>query len=252
VAALAAPRLTVTPEPTTLALALPAPVQHVQIAAPAAVTASLDAPPGTVVGTASAGGTSAQLVADDPARHAADACAPGPHDAVWTADALGLALYVDAAPLAVTLCPQSSLTLAFAPGVWHEPAGRGVFVWSAQVDDVEARALVRQPALLTLAGRVAAQGRIVLSGRLTAGGKRVAGATVKLLAGRRAVAATRTTSAGGYAFGFRLKRTTTFRTRVDMPARDATASVCAAGDCVSATLSPLHVLSTTFLKVTVG
>jgi hypothetical protein len=251
------PRLTVSGDAApTMTVSVPAPTARVRIVPPAAYDATLDAPPGAVVGTATAAGTTDRLVVDDPARHAADPCAPGPHDAVWTAAALGLSLYVDAAPLTIVVCPPSTLSLAFAPGVWHNPPGQGEFVWSglftpADGDEVEARALVRQPALVTLAGRVATRGRIVLFGRLTAGGRRVARAPVRLLAGRRTVAATRTTAAGGYAFTMRLKRTTTFRTRVDAPAQDVTGSVCATGDCVTATLGPLHALSTNFLRVTV-
>jgi len=281
------PRLTVATSggpaaatPVTITLARPAgdpATARVRISTPAAYATAIPAAPGVVLGTATAAGVSGEIVVDDPARHAADECAPGPHDAVWTVEPLGLAIYVDATPLTLELCPPpdsqpATLTLAFAKGVWSNPAGRGEFVWSALFTpvgeagrdpsaEVESRALFRQPALLSLAGRLGTRGRIVLFGRLTAGGKKLGHAAVKLLAGRsarttRSISSTKTTAAGRYAFSLRLRRTTFFRTRVDLPAQDVTKTGCAApsdapGGCVTATLAPLHALSSTFLKVTV-
>jgi hypothetical protein len=218
---------------------------------------------------------------DDPAAHAGDDCLPGVHAAVWLVEPLAVALYVDGgrdgSPLTIEFClpndvQPASLALAFDPGIWKNPASRGEFVWHARMTpsaatgpdstaEVESRAVVRQPTLLSLSGRLARRGRIELYGRLQAGGKKLAHVAVRLMSGRtaaktRIVSSTRTDAAGRYVFSLRLKRTTYFRTRIDLPAADITKAGCAApsaapGGCATATLEPFRALSATFLKVTV-
>jgi hypothetical protein len=254
---------------------------RVQISTPSAYGVSIVSTPGTIVGSVVAPGPGGPIVAEDPAEHAKDDCLPGLHDAVWVARSLGIALYVDAGSsslLTIEFCLPRDLqppvlTFQFGPGLWANPASAGEFVWSAglmpyasdgtqnPVAEVEARAIVRQPPALSLGGKLDSHGKIVLFGRLLAGGKKLAHVAVKLLAGRgphsmKPVSSTKTTAAGGYSFALRLHRTTYFRTAVDVPARDLTATGCKApsfapAGCVSATLQPFHVLSFTSLKVTV-
>jgi hypothetical protein len=167
-----------------------------------------------------------------------------------------------------------TLDLRFAASIWTNPTTTGTLVWRAFLTPyaagtatadpaatVESRALLRQPTQLTLLGRLAARSTIVLYGRLLAGARQIANASVTLFAGRTAksqtaVASAKTTSAGTYSFSRKLRRTSVFRTRVDIPVRDATATGCAAAStapagCVTATLQPFHVLSSTAVKVIV-
>ena len=267
---------------------------RVRIATPASYAATTGGSPGTALGTAKAtgpGALSGTITADDPADYAANTCLPGIHEGVWLLELSGggqtirIPLFVDSggsSSLTIESCLPSeaelggklaTLTLEFAAGIWKNPAARGEFVWRALLTPsgaagpadpaaaVEARALVRQPALLTLSGKLGKKGKIVLFGRLLAGGNAVARVAVRLLAGRspgslKPVSSTRTTASGGYAFSLRLRRTTYFRTSVDVPAQDVTRTGCKApssapAGCVTATLQPFHVLSFTSLKVTI-
>lgn len=147
---------------------------RIVIYAPGGYTTVATAAPGTVVGTAHADlqalainadtiiPAEGQIVADDPAKHTMDACAPGLHTAVWllnvsaSGQTLSVPAYVDApppstdalagpSPLRITVCfpspyvaPPVGATfgakvldaiLQLNQGVVTTPVARGSYAW---------------------------------------------------------------------------------------------------------------------------
>ncbi len=210
-------------------------VARVTLTAPAGYSIDLDEPVGRELGFASAGlsdvpGTTSSfadgsLVVDDPARYRgtpeAEACAPGPHAAVWrtTLSVLGqqfaLPIYVDrgssadpnAPAFVMRYCPiwpsptvpagvtAHSLSL-FVYDVIRPPTTTGRFTWSALVSPpvsggmspneartFEVRAVEPLPHTLTLRARHDAKKHSVqLSGKLTAVGQPEAGVEIEFYA----------------------------------------------------------------------
>ena len=157
-----------------------------------------------------------------------------------------------------------SVTLRFRSVLF--PFGPGVHVWpgvfTPYASDgrpdvpatVEARAVVRLPGRLSLAGRITnrRQRTILLSGALTENGLGLRGMLVELLVGGRRAFGVRTGSTGRYALALRRRGrgrvTSVFRARATVPARDVTASACggpslAPRGCASATASRFTALS---------
>ena len=162
-------------------------------------------------------------------------------------------------------------------GVFTNPTAIGEYRWSAfftpffagtaipnLMATQEARALVRLPIRLTLAGaylkqRMKAKKRIRklrISGSLREGGLGVAGAAIQIYVGTapqrlKLVRTVRTGPRGGYRFTVRLKKKTAyFRARVALGPRSYTATGCfgpsiAPGGCTAATLQPLAIATAT-------
>jgi hypothetical protein len=153
--------------------------------------------------------------------------------------------------------------------VFAAPATRGQFVWPAlftpypatpgppnAAGTVEARAVVRLPAQLTLSGRITNRARrtIRLSGALTENLVGIPAMMVEVLIGGRRAFAARSGSRGQYSIGLRRtgkgRVTSTFRARARVPVRDVTVAGCAGpslvpGGCVSATAGAFTILSRT-------
>jgi hypothetical protein len=120
---------------------------RIVIYAPAGYTGTVAAAPGTQLGTVHADlqalaispdaiiSADGQILADDPAKHITDACAPGAHTAVWilrvtvSGQMIDVPAYVDAPPLrADPLAGTSPFSITFcfgSPYVPAPPAGPG-------------------------------------------------------------------------------------------------------------------------------
>jgi hypothetical protein len=208
---------------------------RVDLTVPPGYTFDLSDKPGSSAGfllaiAASAGGGSdtsllaAPVVVEDPAAYAADpiaqACAPGPHTAVWLAApqilgrALELPIAVDATPTGdgrssytLHFCPLETPSAAYPSGVTlvsteldfataTAPKAAGTYQWSALVTPAtpgpltpdpgtafELRARVPVPNVLTLHARYDAKAKTaVLTGQLVQAGVPRANATVAIQA----------------------------------------------------------------------
>jgi hypothetical protein len=197
---------------------------RVRVSVPGGFTLNLVRPVGAVLGrgslvlasAANPGGegatTEGDLVVADPARYAGNArlqaCAPGPHAAVWRIEPLDVPIFVDPAtgPDAVLggydlrVCFDLASGFSFAglsldlERTITPPAAPGIYLWRAFVTPVtatgttdeggtfEARAIVPWPAVLSLHARHAkGKARYVLYGRLVLGGRPRGGATIRIL-----------------------------------------------------------------------
>jgi hypothetical protein len=162
---------------------------------------------------------------------------------------------------------DAALTLS---NVFTAPVSPGQYVWPAfftpyssaagpsnPVGTVQARAVVRLPAQITLKGKITSKKKrtVTFSGSVTENRVAVGGARVQLLLGTT-VGFTATTKANGsYAIALKKKGrkgTTTFRARVTVPERSITAAGCALSvpglpaapaGCVSAFASPFTATS---------
>jgi len=126
---------------------------------------------------------------------------------------------------------------------------------------VEARAIVRVPATLTLGAKVKTKkkGRkvansVLLSGKLLEALQGVQGGSVTILAGGKSIGTAKTSSTGAFSKSLGLKKKTTFQARAVVPQRDVTAAGCAGasaapGGCVSATLAGYTLTSNRFTAV---
>jgi hypothetical protein len=200
-----------------------APAAKLNVYVPAGYAASLATAPGTKLGTVVAsfavGGSATtangSVTADDPARHTADACAPGNHAAVWllslavSGQPLTLPVYVDAAPPSIAAQVSYVLTACFdAPAtaggrqisdldldltrVLANPASAGAYVWRAIVTPyagtavnpsgaVELQALVLLPHRVTLRARYdRRRHRVTVRGSVVGGGQAQRGVPVAI------------------------------------------------------------------------
>lgn len=250
----------------------------VSIYAPTGYTVTLGQPVGAKLGTVKAqvlalllGGAllplTGDVVVDDPAKYAANACAPGTHEAVWNlvltaaGQTLQVPVYVDRAAGAEASFASLKIQTCLPPpdippdkggatfgakliladfSVTGVLAGSASGVWrtlwtpyqagNGQVNaagTVEARSTVQLP----VAVNVAAKARKV-TGTVTAGGAGVTGAKVEIWAGTKKNALKRvgaaTTKAGG-AFSFNANRAkATFFQAKAMVAPRADAAGCSA------------------------
>lgn len=159
-----------------------------------------------------------------------------------------------------------SATLQLRRGILTTPAARGRYVWPALFTPyapggranvaatVEARSIVRLPGRLTLAGAITSRRTrtIRLSGTLTEDLAGLAERPIEILIGGRRAFGAVTGRGGAYSIALRRtgrgRVTSTFRARARVPARDVTATECAApslapAGCVAATASGFTVLS---------
>jgi hypothetical protein len=119
---------------TTLHVSIPQstdPIARIAIYAPAGYTANLSAPAGTAIGDVTASGfardlgltvpLSGSVVPDNAIQHVSDACAPGPHAAVWilnlsvAGNSIQLPVYVDPTSSAETALGSYKLVTCFGP-----------------------------------------------------------------------------------------------------------------------------------------
>jgi hypothetical protein len=247
------------------------------IYAPLGYQVNLTQPVGTKIGDVSAtlvlrGVGNAQvdvegpMVADNPALHPNDPCAPGLHQAVWRLNItvnqvpLTVYLYVDAvtagpeatfASAKIQLClagpvgtpggAQLLFALFDVNGVFTNPSNTQDRVWRATFTPytpgtpnpnpggtTEGQALVPGRVSLKLTGKSLKRGRIVISGRLLVDGTAFPGASVELYVGNRKVKTLRTNRTGRFTYSKRIKKKTRYR-----------ALVTFVGDLVSCPATPL-------------
>jgi hypothetical protein len=156
-------------------------------------------------------------------------------------------------------------------GVFNYPKASGSYPFKAlftpylagtatinQVGTVESQSIVKLPVQLTLIARGARGSRVVLSGALTANQQGVGGASIQLFAGRNArgvkkIATLRSNTRGRYRKAVKVKRTTYFRTKTTVLARNLGSSGCtptlSSVPCVSQTLAPFSVFNRGVLKI---
>jgi hypothetical protein len=104
---------------------------------------------------------------------------------------------------------------------------------------VETHSQDRTPQHLTLLGRPAGTSRVRLSGQLTSGGKGLSGQTIRILAGKKVVATTKTRAGGRYTTTAKLPtRTATLTATTTVADRDL-------GGCQQAAFAPLPCMGIT-------
>jgi len=235
------------------------------IYAPPGYGVNLTQPAGTKIGDVTArlilrGGGNAEVdvdgevIADNPALHPSDPCAPGLHQAVWKLNItvagtpLTVYLYVDAvttAPEAAFASAKLQLCLAgpigtpagaqllFAifdvNGVFTNPTSTTDRIWRATFTQyapgtatpnpagtTEGQALVPGRVSLSLTAKRLKHRVVVLQGRLLLDGRPFRGATIELFVpGKsKAVAKAKTNSSGRYAIRKRLKKKTRYHAEV--------------------------------------
>jgi len=227
------------------------------IYAPLGYGVNLTQAPGTKIGDVSAtlilrGGGNAEVdvdgsvVADNPANHPNDQCAPGLHQAVWNLNItvagtpLTVPLYVDA----VTAGPEAAFAsakiqfclagpigtpagaqLEFAffdvNGVFSNPANTTDHIWRATFTPyvagqpvpnpsgtTEGQAVVPGRVGLTMTTKSLKHGVVVVSGRLTVDGQAFGGALVELYKGTKRIGKARTKGNGKYTIRIKIKKKT--------------------------------------------
>ena len=265
-----APSLTVTSsvnapgKPTSLLLghiqsAADDPTAKDTIYAPLGYGVNLSQAPGTQIGDVSArlilrGGGNAEVdvdgrvVADNPANHPNDQCAPGLHQAVWNLNItvagtpLTVPLYVDAittgpeatfASAKVQLClagpigtpAGAQLEFAFfdVNGVFTTPSSTTDHVWHATftpyvagtpqpnpAGTTEGQAVVPGRVGLTMKTKSLKHGRVIVSGRLLVDGQAFGGALVELYkpGSSKRIGKAKTNGRGNYSIRIKIKRKT--------------------------------------------
>lgn len=256
--------------------------QRLQLYVPRGYVATLPpagGKPGDAIVTVRSGAgpvrTNAPLVADDPARHATDPCAPGTHAAVWVAAAAGqpplLTLYVDPAPPEVAASTAYLVQACFDPpgvaarqlasleldlrGVLTTPPASGKYLWralltpytasgaAATAPTAEAQALLPLPYRLTVhASYDRTRRRVTFSGAALAGRSADTHTPVQILVvrptGFAPFGVTRTDGTGHYTFSKRLTRTTRFALLAGASAFSDCEPTLGPAPCTSETLSP--------------
>lgn len=258
--------------------------QRIQLFVPEGYVAALPGAGGKVgdlAATFRAGGALARaggsIVADDPAKHVGDACAPGPHHAVWIAGTtIGgqpapITFYVDATPAAASGRAAYVLQACFDAeatsgrrlaslrldlrGVFTTPSASGKYLWRVLVTPFgangapaaepseEAQALLPLPYRLNVHARYdRTRRRVSFSGSAVAGRGADANTPVQILVvtprGFGPFGVTRTDARGRFVFSKRLLKTTRFA----LLAGEAAFSDCEAtlgpAPCTLETLSP--------------
>lgn len=229
------------------------------IYAPLGYGVNLSQAPGTKIGDVSArlilrGGGNAevdvdgQVVADNPANHPNDPCAPGLHQAVWNLNItvagtpLTVPLYVDAvttgpeatfASAKVQLClagpigtpAGAQLEFAFfdVNGVFSNPTSTTDHIWHATFTPyvagqpvpnpggtTEGQAVVPGRVGLTMATKSLKHGVVIVSGRLTVDGQAFGGALVELYkpGSAKRIGKARTKGNGKYTIRIKIKKKT--------------------------------------------
>ena len=229
------------------------------IYAPLGYGVNLSQAPGTKIGDVSArlilrnGGNAevdvdGRVVADNPANHPSDACAPGLHQAVWNLNItvagtpLTVPLYVDAittgpeatfASAKVQLClagpigtpAGAQLEFAFfdVNGVFTTPANTADHVWHATftpyvagtpqpnpAGTTEGQAVVPGRVGLTMKTKSLKHGRVIVSGRLLVDGQAFGGALVELYkpGSSKRIGKAKTNGRGNYSIRIKIKKKT--------------------------------------------
>ena len=224
---------------------------------------NLSQAPGTKIGDVSArlilrnGGNAevevdGSVVADNPANHPNDQCAPGLHQAVWNLNVtvagtpLTVPLYVDA----VTAGPEAAfasakiqfclagpigtpagaqLELAFfdVNGVFSNPANTSDRIWRAtftpyvagtqqqnSAGTTEGQAVVPGQVGLTMATKSLKHGVVIVSGRLTVDGQAFGGGLVELYKGSKRIGKAKTKANGKYSIRIKIKKKTRLLSQV--------------------------------------
>lgn len=190
-----------------------------------------------------------QVIADNPAAHPSDPCAPGLHQAVWKLNItvnqipLTVFVYVDsiiagpeaafasakiqlclAGPIGTPAGAQLLTALFDVNGVFRNPTSAAPRVWRATftpytpgtpnpnpAGTTEGQALVPNSVSLKLASKSLRRGVVIISGRLLVDGKGFRGASIELFVGTKRVGKTKTKSNGRFTFRKRIKRKTRYR-----------------------------------------
>ncbi len=230
------------------------------IYAPLGYGITLGQPVGTKIGDVDAtlilrGGGNAQVdvtgqvIADDPALHPSDPCAPGIHGAVWKLNItvagtpLTVPMYVDAitagpeatfASAKVQLClagpigTPAGAQLLFAlfdvNGVFTNPSNTSDRLWRATFTPytpgtpnpnpggtTEGQALVPGSVSLKLKAASLKHGRVVITGRLLVDGSPFRGATIELYVGNKKVGTAKTKPNGTFTIKKKIKKKTKYR-----------------------------------------
>jgi hypothetical protein len=227
------------------------------IYAPLGYGVNLSQTPGTKIGDVSArlilrnGGNAevdvdGRVVADNPANHLNDQCAPGLHQAVWNLNItvagtpLTVPLYVDAvtagpeaafASAKIQLClagpigtpAGAQLEFAFfdVNGVFSNPANTSDRIWRATftpyvagtpqpnpAGTTEGQAVVPGQVGLTMATKSLKHGVVIVSGRLTVDGQAFGGGQVELYKGSKRIGRAKTKANGKYSIRIKIKKKT--------------------------------------------
>jgi hypothetical protein len=266
----------------------------VRVSVPGGFTLNVARPVGAVVGrggldlasAATPGGegsaTTGDIVVADPARYAANArvqaCAPGPHAAVWRIEPLDVPIFVDPATGPDAALGGYDLQVCFdlPRGLSFEalfldlertvvpPATPGIYVWRAFVTPMtatgatdegatwEVRGIVPWPAVLSLnARRAKGKGRYLLSGRLLLAGRPRGAATVAIIRFDPAISSgtvfvigrgtgVKTNRNGRFRKVVRVKRRTGFfAVWFPVPREGCSSPATAPGGCLSETTAPV-------------
>jgi hypothetical protein len=227
------------------------------IYAPLGYGVNLSQTPGTKIGDFSAriilrGGGNAEadvegrVVADNPANHPNDVCAPGLHGAVWNLNVtvagspLTIPLYVDAitagpeatfASAKIQFClpsptvpPRAQLEFAFfdVNGVFTNPTSTSDHIWHATftpydaagmsnpAGTTEGQAVVPGRVGLTMKTKSLKHGRVIVSGRLLVDGQAFGGALVELYkpGSSKRIGKAKTNGRGNYSIRIKIKKKT--------------------------------------------
>ena len=193
-----------------------------------------------------------QVIADNPALHTSNSCAPGLHAAVWKLNItvagtpLTVPIYVDPvtsgpeaafASAKIQLClagpigtpAGAQLLFAFfdVNGVFTNPSNTTNRIWRATFTPytpgtpnpnpggtTEGQALVPGRVSLTMKSKSLKRGRVTITGKLLVDGRPYRGAVIELYVGTKKVAQTRTNAQGNYTFKRKIKKRTRFGAQV--------------------------------------
>jgi hypothetical protein len=206
------------------------------------------------------------ITVDDPAKHTADQCSTGTHQAVWVLAPAGMSplpAYIDQTSgtetalggYKIVICVPSSTTSGLtldqfdiAPNLTN-PSSAGFYMWRVFVTPYlgtvpnpsgvyEVRSREPLPISLYLRGRDV-KGRAVLTGQLVAPAAPTRGLFIDLYTERsglfRYTTYTKTAAAGRFSFSRRIRKTTRFYAEIDSYRGCQEASVAPAG-CISETM----------------
>jgi len=225
--------------------------------APLGYGVNLSQPVGTKIGDVSARvilrglgntevDTDGQVVADNPASHPNDGCAPGLHQAVWNLKVtiantpLSIPLYVDAvtagpeatfASAKIQFCltsptvpPRAQLEFAFfdVNGVFTNPTSTSDHIWHATftpydaagmpypAGTTEGQAVVPGRVGLTMKTKSLKRGVVIVSGRLLVDGQAFGGALVELYkpGSSKRIGKAKTNGRGNYSIRIKIKKKT--------------------------------------------
>ena len=150
------------------------------------------------------------VFAQDPT--VAVACAPGPHEQVWSVDFAAGRVFVTLDSQRVTICPipATTATLFITTKPWTLPRGAGDYVWHGSFSSgAEVDAVVRLPVVLTLTRvGVTARGVATVRGRLTGNGSPIAARNVQVFGTGGQGISTRTSANGAFTAKLKLTKRT--------------------------------------------